>query len=271
MRVFLTIVVTAGLVLAFVSGYTFGKWKKVSSKIVVSNIQSEVASKENPPSLSGDASISAPSGDSASVRAIQGASSALHALATLRDLHPNAVRISVVTRRDRIEDGFASLLEIPAADVEGLNAALQSARTKLNALSAANARISIAEDDTISISVPALEGGAQVYDELMDAFDARLGEQSVSFRKLLGEQLSEVFHNFGAEERTLTVARTLPGYVDWKDGGIYAKDERRTSTGKLETIAHRFMAHRMEYLLPHLQWIEPLIGDRLRAESATTP
>ncbi len=271
MRALITIAVTVGLILAFISGYAYGTRKRVYSQLAVPSIKSEVTSGDSRFTPSSVAGSSAHTVDFHPVQALKNDSSALSALASLRDLHPNAVRISVLTRRDKIEDGFASLLRIPASDVEGLNAALQSARQKLNALSAANAQISVAQDGAFLISVPALEGGAEVYDELMDAFEARLGEQNVAFRKLVSEQLSETFHNFGAEERTLTIARTLPGYVDWKDGGIYAKDERRTSSGKLETIAHRFLPHRMEYLLPHLQWIEPLIGDRLRAETTARP
>ena len=89
--------------------------------------------------------------------------------------------------------------------------------------------------------------------------------------RLLGAELAETFHNFGAEQRTLTIAPNLPGYVDWKDGGMYVKDERQTASGKLETMAHRFWVHRMEYLLPHLQRIEPIVASRFGTQPAVRP
>jgi hypothetical protein len=198
--------------------------------------------------------------------------SSLRALALLRDSHPDAIRIPILTRRDKIEDAFAVLLDLSGADVETLNAVLQQARNKLNTFSTENARVSASDDGTITIAVPPFEGGAVVYDELMDSFGRILGEeQSNAFKKLLGQELADAFHNFGAEHRTLTIASTLPGYVDWKDGGLYAKDERQTSTEKLETIAHRFWANRTEHLLPHLKWIDPLIGDQLRKKATSRP
>jgi hypothetical protein len=267
-----SIVIVAVGVAMFSVGYLIGSRRQspvanaTSSANSVVSVSEErpVPSSETPPP---DSLVESPVSTANETRL-----GALQALASLRDLHPNAVTIAVLARRDRIDAGFAALVGLSDDEVGVLNVALQEARNKLNSLTAEHARVSTGEDGTITVAVPPFEGGAGIYETLMDAFSIALGtERSDAFKKVIGEQLADAFHNFGAEQRTLTIASTLPGYVDWKDGGLYAKDERRTPSGKLETIAHRFWVEKMQYLHPHLRWIEPLLGDQLRQLPTSKP
>lgn len=196
----------------------------------------------------------------------------LQSLATLRDLHPTAVKIALMTRRDRIEESFAQLLGLSPTQVIEMNAALAHARNRLNGLAARNAVVTTSPNGTVIVSVPPFEGGAEVYDELMDSFSSVIGtERNESFKRLFGDQFSVAFQNFGAERRTLTIAETLPEYVDWKDGGFYIKDERQPANGAKITVPIRFKPEHFEFLFPDLQWIEPLVGPAVRAHAGRRP
>jgi hypothetical protein len=188
----------------------------------------------------------------------------LRHLATLRDRH---VRIAFLTRRDEIDDAFAEMLGLGPGNIAALNTALKKARDRLNDLSAQAASVSISEEGVMVVRVRPFEGGASVYDDLMDAVQSELGEdRGAAFKKLFGDEFVDAFQNFGALQRTLTIARSFPGYEDWKDGGLWMKDERRTASGKVETFPLRFYPDRMQYLHTHLKWIEPMVDQRLKAE-----
>jgi hypothetical protein len=209
------------------------------------------------------ATIDAPQSDEKPTAPVA-AEGSIGLLAALRDQHPDAVKISVLTRRDQIDESFAALLGLRDQESMELNRLLGAARSSLNALATANAKMVVGDDGVITINVTPFEGGAEIYDRLMDGFAATLGsERADAFKHLFGDEFVRSFQNFGAEQRKLTIAETLPRFVDWNDGMYYIKDERRTEQGPLELIAFRFRADRMEFLPPHLQWIAPLITGRL--------
>jgi hypothetical protein len=185
---------------------------------------------------------------------------ALQILAQFRDRHPAAVKINVLKHRAKIDDGFAALLGLTSSQVDALNGALRSARERLNALSARYATVSVDDNGVIRIAVMPFEEGPAVYDQLMESFASTIGkERSDAVKKLLGDQFVESFHNFGAEQRSLTIARTLPRYVDWKDGGFYIKDDRKGPHGVTTTTTARVFPDRLQFLLPNLEWLAPVI------------
>jgi hypothetical protein len=185
-------------------------------------------------------------------------------LATLRD---RDVKFHFLTRRDEIDEEFASMLGLGPGQIASLNIALKKARDRLNDLSAQEASVSIPEKGVMVVRVTPFEGGAPVYDDLMNAVQSELGEErGAEFKKVFGDEFADAFQNFGALQRTLTIARSFPGYEDWKDGGLWMKDERRTASGRVEVLPLRFYPDRMQYLFTHLKWIEPMLGERLKAE-----
>jgi hypothetical protein len=185
-------------------------------------------------------------------------------LATLRD---RDVKFHFLTRRDEIDEEFASMLGLGLGQIASLNSALKKARDRLNDLSAQAASVSTPEEGVLVVRVTPFEGGASVYDDLMNAVQSELGEErGAEFKKVFGDEFADAFQNFGALQRTLKIARSFPGYEDWKDGGLWMKDERRTASGTVETLPLRFYPDRMQYLHTHLQWIEPMLGERLKAE-----
>src|SRR5688572_31461804 len=132
----------------------------------------------------------------------------LRHLATLRDRH---VKVAFLTRRDEIDDSFAAMLGLGPAKISAVNTALKKARDRLNNLSAQAASVSISEEGVIVVRVTPFEGGASVYDDLMEAVQSELGDRGAAFKKLFGDEFADAFQNFGALQRTLTIARSFPG------------------------------------------------------------
>ncbi len=251
--------IAAAAVLLVAAGYIAGRLQRQEIAIVKGEMEAPRPVGVSPVKRPAVAGVTEDTGAIASA-AITRDQEALQMLAQLRERHPAAVKISVLKHREKIDDAFAALLGLTNSQVEALNGALRVARERLNALSAQHSSVSLGGDGTIRIAVTPFEEGPAVYDQLMESFAATIGqERSDAVKKLLGDQFVESFHNFGAEQRSLTIARNLPRYVDWKDGGFYIKDERKGPGGVTTTTSARAFPDRLQYLLPNLEWLAPVI------------
>lgn len=135
------------------------------------------------------------------------------------------VPITVSERDVKLSDGFVKLFGISDPERQTLDAALVRARHDMDELATTN--VAVKQDgDSLSLVMKPFEGGADVYDRLMDVFAQTLGpDRNAAFVALQSEQLSRTFNGFGAEERTITFTReALAG-----GGSTYSvKDDRRS-------------------------------------------
>lgn len=187
----------------------------------------------------------------------------LRTLTKLAGQLTTSVRVQLFSRFDRLHPDAVALLGLDAAQAKALDAALNMARSQLDSLSSSHAQIT-ASAEAISIHTPALEGGPAIYDGLMDSFEKVLGrEKSGAFVTLLGDQLSDAFSQFGAEERTITIARTLPGYATFHDDAYYLKEVTTRAGRTTDTSSWRFWGGRIEFLPAKVQWAANLVAQHL--------
>jgi hypothetical protein len=99
------------------------------------------------------------------------------------------------------------LFQVTPAEREQLQRALDDAEAQTTKLAMANATVKV-EADALVATIPPFEGGADIYDGVMDAFARSLGpERNQAFVTLQASQLSNALSGFGAERRTVTITR----------------------------------------------------------------
>jgi hypothetical protein len=114
----------------------------------------------------------------------------------------------------KITKTFERLFELTPAEKTVLQGAIDSGRRRLDELARVHTKAMLTEDTVVVTTTP-FEGGAEVYDALLDTFERTLGpERSAMFVKLSADQLGQAFQQFGAEQRTLTVTReNIPAFA----------------------------------------------------------
>jgi hypothetical protein len=114
----------------------------------------------------------------------------------------------------KVTETFERLFGLTPAEKTVLQDAIDSGRRRLDELARAHTKATMT-GDTMVVSTAPFDGGAEVYDALLDTFARTLGpERGDMFVKLSADQLGQAFHQFGAEQRTLTVTReNIPGFV----------------------------------------------------------
>lgn len=242
-----------------------GYWVGRSADVTTANFAA-VDSAERPSPRAGVASSSSPGGErSGTVRptptmTASGSSSretaASGSTGTLQQLNYLAaaqrdklatVRVPITTneRDSKLSEAFVKLFALTEPERQTLQNALEHARHDVDQM--ANSSVAVKEDaGSLVFVMKPFDGGADVYDRLMDVFAQTLGpERNAAFVALQADQLSRSFNGFGAEERTVTLTRDAA-----TNGATYAvHDDRRSSQMRsvgtsnvpnLEALAERY-------------------------------
>ena len=150
--------VAVNVVASFSAGYLVATLRQDSAPLVTDLNKGGSPSRRAPPSKS-EEKAAVPSTPELALSSDENRPEALQTLAALRDRLPISL-IQVITRRDNFENGFAALLGLTPGKVGALNSALRAAQNKLNAHCADHARVSVADDGTITVALSAFDGGA---------------------------------------------------------------------------------------------------------------
>jgi hypothetical protein len=254
--------ILAGLVLAAVGGYWFGRARPVAPAPVAapapaadlarmrSENQQLRAENEQLVRVQKEAALE-PKRAVATNPAATGIE-ALSVLAELQRTKAGSVRVTMLERNSKLADGFVKLFQITPAERETLQQTLDDARDRTNKLAMANATVKV-EGDALVAKMPPFEGGADVYDAVMDAFARTLGPaRNEAFVALQAGQLSTALSGFGAEQRTVTVSREVR-----PDGesGLSVRDERRGPSGGGSSTMQSSMMN-MNRLVEQYPWLE---------------
>ncbi len=129
------------------------------------------------------------------------------------------LKTQLVTPAGKLSPSFARLFGLTTAEANTLQQTLDHARGAADVLAVANSTVQ-QEGDTLVVRVRAFEGGADIYDQVMDRFAQVLGsERNAIFMELATDQLAAGLHGFGAETRTITFGRARstksPEVVTW--------------------------------------------------------
>ncbi len=144
-----------------------------------------------------------------------------------------AVRMTIVGRDGNLTDGFTKLFGLSEAEKQTLKGALDHARQRIDQLSASTTTAK-QEGNALVVAISPFDGGSDVYDGLMEAFERTLGpERNAAFIALQTDQLSGTFSAFGAEQRILTLSREAIGDADPK---IAVRDQRKTTNGNMVSV-----------------------------------
>jgi hypothetical protein len=164
------------------------------------------------------------------------------------------VRLPLMERNGRLADGFVRLFEITPTEKELLQQALDQARARSAKLALANATVKV-DGGTFVATIPPFEGGADVYDGVMDAFAHTLGpDRNGAFVALQTDQLSSALNGFGAEQRTITITREARPGSKYGETGIMVRDQRRSPSGGSSMTG---MSTDTKQMLEQFPWLEP--------------
>ncbi len=134
----------------------------------------------------------------------------LERLAFVEKLHREkliALRFSILKPDGTISRQFATLFALSDAEHDELRESVTRARARLDELRAMHTTSGV-RDGALVISVEPFDGGADVYDDVMDSFARILGPQrNAAFVAVQDGQLSSFFSSFGAERRSITITR----------------------------------------------------------------
>lgn len=170
------------------------------------------------------------------------------------------VPITVNEREAKLSDSFVRLFGVSDAERQTLDAALARARHDMDELATTNVAVK-QDSDSLAIVMKPFEGGADVYDRLMDAFAQTLGpDRNAAFVALQSEQLARTFDGFGAEERTITFTREG---VSGGSGSIFSvRDDRHSpqsrSVGTWTMSNPDALAQRYPAIAPYLDKLSQL-------------
>lgn len=115
-------------------------------------------------------------------------------------------QVPFATAGGKLHPKFVELFDLSREETEAMQQALDRARQRLAGLALAQATARTTPEGKIVIEVSPFDGGGPIYDEMMDTFAARLGqERNEAFLQLIGGQVGEELNQFGAEQRTITL------------------------------------------------------------------
>lgn len=153
---------------------------------------------------------------------------AIALLAKLKAQKKIDVRIPMITQQGKLAGAFKELFELSGSEIFAIELAIQKQREEIAALAIAHASVE-KNGDKITVAIQPFASGAESYDSFMDTMQNILGSHRYpAFQQLSGNQFDSLFHEFGAEARTLTFAYSGDG----NDAGpIAVTDVKRLSTG----------------------------------------
>jgi hypothetical protein len=268
--------ILAGLVLAAGGGYWFGRARPVAPAPAAAPAPvADVARlrTENERLLAENARLGRAQKESAvPTNATAGATrsdarvEALKVLAEMQRTKAGMIRVTLLERNTKLSDGFAQLFEVTPAERESLQQTLDDARAQTTKLAMTNATLKV-EGDALVATIPPFEGGADIYDTVMDAFARTLGPaRNQAFVALQADQLSSALSGFGAERRTVTIHReNRPN----GDAVLSIHDQRKGPSGSGSTGTSMPMLN-MNRVLEQYPWLEPHV-DTIKALPPRTP
>jgi hypothetical protein len=119
------------------------------------------------------------------------------------------------------------LFALTPLERDTLRHAIEEANSEIGHLSLANATVESAGNKT-TVTVQPFDGGADIYDRLMDSFERTLGEERYSaMLELHTDELPRAFSGFGAEKRTITIS------YDPTSQTFKLQDNRKSASGYL--------------------------------------
>jgi RNA polymerase sigma factor (sigma-70 family) len=172
----------------------------------------------------------------------------LQKLADLKTRKIFDVGITFVSADGKLDPAFGELFALTPEEQTALQRSTDRARDRLAELERANAVVTRDETGNARIAVKsfAAEGG-RVYDELMKSFAGTLGrERNGIFLKLGAEQVERALGQFGAVERTVTVAfnpasdRTSYWVTEELNSGVLYHSNREDGYRDLQEVEHRY-------------------------------
>lgn len=154
-------------------------------------------------------------------------------LLDLKKRQAASIRLPVVYNNGNLSEGFAELFSLSPSETDALKRAIKEAHSEIGRLSQANASVSQQADSTI-VTIQPFEGGADVYDRLMDSFERTLGpDRYAAMMELHTDELPRVFSGFGAEQRTLKIVRDARN-----ESRFRIDDSRRTASGSISRTVY---------------------------------
>ena len=129
----------------------------------------------------------------------------------------------------KITETFVKLFGLSPQEKATLQESIDAGRRRIEALALANTTAEVGKNNVVVATKP-FEGGAEIYDAVLDAFAQTLGpERNAAFLAMGADQLGGAFGQFGAEERSVTVTREIsPGD---KAPMFIVQDQRKFSGG----------------------------------------
>ncbi len=134
----------------------------------------------------------------------------LRAFTELKEQNLVVLSGTLLSPRDgKITEAFVKLFGLSSAETATLQEAINAGRRKIEALILANTTAEVKKESVV-VSTKPFEGGAEIYDEVLDTFAQTLGpERFAVFLPMTSNQLGASFGQFGAEQRTVTVTREV--------------------------------------------------------------
>jgi hypothetical protein len=193
-----------------------------------------------------------------------GTETPLHRLRIVSEIQKQklaSVRLPVLGRDGTLTNEFARLFDLSAQERSTLQQAVENARQKIDTLAMASATVA-QEGDALVARLKPFEGGADVYDSVMDAFAQTLGpERNAALVPLITDQFTNAFHGFGAQQRTITLSREIMGSAG--EPRLVLRDERRGAAGTGSSMTSGQtdpdqLVRQYPWLTPHLDAIAKL-------------
>jgi hypothetical protein len=170
------------------------------------------------------------------------------------------VNLPIVGRDGKVTDNFAKMFALTDGERQVLQQAVDQGRRRTDELLASSMTVT-QEPDKLVFAMKPFEGGAEIYDGLMDSFAQTLGsERNAAFVALQTDDLGRMFSGFGAEQRTVTLSREQP-----PDGGeprIVVQDLRKMPHGSAMSSTQQTdvtkLTAQYPWLVPYLQKVSDL-------------
>lgn len=121
------------------------------------------------------------------------------------------------TDNGKLSQQFRDFFEISSDEADKLSGVIQTTRAEMWNAAKAQAKVSQTETGGVVVEIPPIEAGADIYDKVMDGFQAVLGGDRFNDMMLYsGNQFERLFNQFGGEERTVTMERRDVGRYEIK-------------------------------------------------------
>lgn len=128
----------------------------------------------------------------------------LKVLAELQQRKLVKPEITVLDRKNKIDDTFSDLFALTPPEQEQLQQVIDGVKGKLGNLELSNAKVTQGADGKITVAVqPFPVEGGKVYDEMMANFAQVLGpERDAAYRQIAAQQFEKSLGQFGAADHT---------------------------------------------------------------------